>query len=120
MFEHRSQPLLDRRAFVRRQWRYVLAALGFVAISLAAGTVGYVHFAGQPTVDAFLNASMILAGMGPIGDLPDTSAKIFASIYALYCGIGLLTTVAMVLAPALHRLLHALHLEEGSGSRRLD
>lgn len=99
---------------MRRQWRYVLSALGFVAISLVAGTAGYVHFAGQPTADAFLNASMILAGMGPIGDLPDTGAKIFASVYALYCGIGLLTTVAMVLAPALHRLLHTLHLEEGS------
>jgi len=66
VFEHRRQPLLDRKAFVKRQWRYVLVAASFVGISLVMGTVGYVAFAGQSVVDAFLNASMILAGMGPV------------------------------------------------------
>ena len=59
-----------------------------------------------------LNASMILAGMGPIGQLPNDGAKLFASFYALYSGIALLTTVAVILAPLVHRMLHALHLED--------
>lgn len=112
MFEHRSRPLVPRRVFLLRQLRFFLAALGIVALSLAVGTGGYMHFAGQPAVDAFLNASMILAGMGPVGTLPTDAAKLFASFYALYSGIALLTTVAVILAPLVHRMLHALHLED--------
>jgi hypothetical protein len=111
MFEHRSHPLLDRRSFLRRQLRFLVAAMALVAISLVIGTAGYVHIAGQTPVDAFLNASMILAGMGPVGDLPNDAAKLFAACYALYSGIALLTCVAVLLAPLVHRMLHALHLE---------
>jgi hypothetical protein len=112
MFEHRSRPLVPRRMFLLRQLRFFLAAQVIVAGSLAVGTWGYMHFAGQRAVDAFLNASMILAGMGPVGDLPTDAAKLFASFYALYSGIALLTTVAVILAPLVHRMLHALHLED--------
>lgn len=112
MFEHRSYPLVPRRIFLLRQLRFFLAAQAFVAVSLAIGTWGYMHFAHLPVIDAFLNASMILAGMGPIGQLPNDGAKLFASFYALYSGIALLTTVAVILAPLVHRMLHALHLED--------
>jgi len=113
MFEHRSRPLVPPRVYILRQLRFFLASQVFVAASLAVGTWGYMHFAGQAAIDAFLNASMILAGMGPIGDLPNDDAKLFASFYALYSGIALLTTVAVILAPLVHRMLHALHLEDG-------
>jgi hypothetical protein len=112
MFEHRSRPLVPRRVFLLRQLRFLLAAQVIVAISLAVGTWGYMHFARQSAIDAFLNASMILAGMGPVGDLPNDGAKLFASLYALYSGIALLTTVAVILAPLVHRMLHVLHLED--------
>jgi Trk-type K+ transport system membrane component len=77
--EHRKQPLLNKAAFLRRQLRFVLAALVFVAVSLAIGVAGYMHYAGFTFVDAFLNASMILGGMGPMGDLPNDGAKWFTA-----------------------------------------
>lgn len=110
MFEHRKQPVLSPGAFILRQLKFVLFAALFVGVSLAVGTWGYMHFAGQPAVDAFLNASMILSGMGPIGELPTDGAKVFASFYALYSGVALLTVVATVLAPIVHRFLHSLHI----------
>ena len=110
--EHKKQPLAPWRTYLLRQVRFVLAAMVLVGASLAIGTWGYIHFAEYDLVDAFLNASMILGGMGPIGDLPCDSAKWFASFYALYSGIALLTTVAVILAPLVHRLLHRLHLDE--------
>jgi hypothetical protein len=112
MLEHHRQPLLSRRAFLARQLRFLGFALFFVGISLAIGVAGYMHFARFTFVDAFLNASMILGGMGPIGELPNDAAKVFASCYALYSGIALLTTVAVLLAPLVHRMLHALHLDD--------
>jgi hypothetical protein len=70
------------------------------------------HFAEQSFVDAFLNASMILGGMGPVGELTSDGAKYFASFYALYSGVALLSSVAVILAPAMHRILHYFHLED--------
>ena len=112
MFEHRSHPLIGRRHFLFRQLKFLATALIIVACSLAVGVWGYMHFAHQGFTDAFLNASMILGGMGPVDQLTDASAKYFASFYALYSGIPLLSTVAVILAPLLHRLQHALHLED--------
>lgn len=105
--------LLPRRAYLRRQLRYLVVSLAFVGVSLAIGVAGYMGFAGFSFVDAFLNASMILGGMGPLGELPNDAAKYFASFYALYSGIALLGTVAVLLAPFVHRIMHALHLEDG-------
>ena len=109
--ERRHQPLASSRTFWNRQVRFVLGAMGIVGASLLIGTAGDMHFAGPRLVDAFLNASMILGGMGPIGDLPCDSAKWFAAFYALYSGFALLTTVAIILTPSMHRVLHKLHLE---------
>jgi hypothetical protein len=113
MFEHRSQPLLSGPRFLMRQLRYLLVAAGLIVCSLAIGVTGYMQFAHYRFADAFLNASMILGGMGPVGELPNDTAKYFASLYALYCGIALLATMAVILTPLVHRMLHALHLEEG-------
>jgi hypothetical protein len=112
MFEHRSHPLLAPKAFLWRQFKFISAALVVVLVSLAIGVYGYMSLAQQSFSDAFLNAAMILGGMGPIGDLPNDAAKYFASFYALYSGIALLTTVAVLLAPLVHRMLHALHLDD--------
>lgn len=112
MFEHRAEPLLKRSRFIRRQLRFALAAAAVVGLSLAIGVWGYMAFAGLGFTDAFLNASMILGGMGPVDPLDTPDAKWFASFYALFSGIALLTTVAVLLAPLLHRMLHALHLDE--------
>ena len=112
LFEHPSEPVLSPLGYARRQLKFFAGALVFIGFSLAGGTLGYMHFGQEPVVDAFLDASMILSGMGPVGALPTNEAKIFASCYALYSGIALLTTVAVILAPLVHRFLHLMHLDE--------
>lgn len=110
MFEHRSEPLASRGRFLRRQLRYVAWAAVFVGLSLAVGTWGYAGLGGLGPVDALLNAAMILSGMGPVDPMRTNAAKLFAAVYAVYSGVALLTTVAVLLAPVVHRMLHALHL----------
>lgn len=112
MFEHRTQPMVSRGRFMRRQLRYMAGAIAFVGFSLALGTWGYVVFGDLGVVDALLNAAMILSGMGPVDAMRSTAAKLFAAGYAMYSGVALLTTVAVLLAPVVHRMLHALHLDE--------
>ena len=109
--EHHKQPLATVRTYRLRQLKYVTVALVFVGLSLGIGMWGYMRFGQLSAVDAFLNASMILGGMGPVDALPDDSAKLFAAFYALFSGIALLTTVAVILTPMVHRVLHRLHLD---------
>jgi hypothetical protein len=112
MYEHRSQPLLPVRIFVRRLASHSLAAITVVGISLVVGTLGYHRLGRLAWIDAFLNASMLLGGMGPVGELNNDSGKMFASLFALYSGFMLIAVTTLILAPVLHRVLHRLHLEE--------
>jgi len=112
MYEHKSKPLLSRRKFYSRMARSVAFVAGIVAFSLFLGSAGYHYLARLPWIDALLNASMILAGMGPVDPVKSTAAKLFATFYALYSGIAFLTMVAILIAPLLHRFLHQFHLEE--------
>lgn len=112
MYEHKSQPLIPPRAFARRLAASVAVALAVVAFSLVLGMVGYHAFEGLGWLDAFLNASMLLGGMGAI-EVPVTDAgKLFAGLYALYCGLVVIMVAGIVLAPVAHRLMHAVHLED--------
>ena len=112
--EHRSQPLLSRRAFIRRILKH--AAISFILISaaLSIGVFGYHYLADFGWVDSFLNASMILGGMGPVGTLTTDGAKIFAAFYALFSGIVFIALGGVLLAPMFHRIMHALHLNTKS------
>lgn len=111
MFEHHSKPLLSRRDFIRRVARYTAAAMVLVAVSWLIGIFGYRIFEGMSWIDATLNAAMILGGMGPVNSLTTDAGKLFASFYALFSGIVFLVSVAVLLAPILHRLLHKFHVE---------
>ncbi len=82
-----------------------------MAGSLALGVLGYHLIAGLSWLDALLNASMILTGMGPVNEIATAAGKLFASFYALFSGVAFLTIVAVLLAPAVHRFLHRFHLE---------
>jgi len=121
--EHRHEPLLERREFIRRLARYAILAGAILLFSLGIGVVGYRYLggeSGQPMdwIRALLNAAMILTGMGPV-DTPSTSiGKVFASFYALYSGVIFLVVVGVMFAPIAHRLLHLFHLEEGSPDTR--
>ncbi len=81
-------------------------------VALSAGVAGYHLIAGFDFVDSLLEASMILGGMGPVRELPNESAKIFASIYALFSGVIFIALVGIILAPTAHRVLHKFHLDE--------
>lgn len=113
MLEHRGKPLLSRHQFMLRQSRYAAFSLLILGFSIGLGMVGY-HLLGRlPWIDAFLNAAMILTGMGPVDHLDSAAAKIFAAFYALFSGISFLTFVAVLFTPIYHRFLHRFHLEIG-------
>lgn len=117
MFEHRRQPLLPRRVFYGRLARSAGIGLLIVLVSLVIGMAGYHFSENLPWLDAFLNAAMILSGMGPVSQIQTNAGKFFAGCYALYSGLALITTIGVVFAPVFHRFLHKFHLESQPDSQ---
>ena len=117
MFERRHEPLLPRAAFFRRMLKYASLASGFIAVSLVIGMAGYHFLEGMPWIDAFVNAAMLMGGMGPVSELHTDAGKLFAGLYALYCGLVVIIAIGIVAAPLLHRILHHFHLETGNDSQ---
>lgn len=111
-FESRRQPVVSRSVFYGRLARNALFSLVFVSASLFIGTCGYIYFENMRLVDAFANASMILASMGPLTPLMTDSGKIFASLYAIFSGLLLIGISSLMLAPVFHRILHRFHVDE--------
>ena len=114
MFEHHKDQLLPRPEFARRLSGSIAAGVLLLTFSLGVGMLGY-HFLGELSwIDAFLDAAMILSGMGPLSPLHNDASKLFAGCYAIYCGIALIGTTGVILAPVIHRALHKFHLEDDS------
>ena len=107
--EHSSQPVISRRRFIRRMLIVIWLALTF--IGLVVGVAGYAKFEGMSLVDAYVNAAMILSGMGPMGELKTTAGKIFAGTYAIFSGLIIIIATGFLLAPIFHRVLHRFHVE---------
>src|SRR5215831_15100625 len=114
MYEHRTHRLLPRRQFVHRAIRHFAVGLLITVVAVAIGTEGYHAFGRLPWIDAFLNASMILGGMGPVDRMESSTAKIFAALYALFSGLVFIGVAGIIAAPWIHRLFHWMHLEEGT------
>ncbi|HEY4320533.1 MAG TPA: hypothetical protein VGM77_05075 [Gemmatimonadales bacterium] len=112
LYESRKQPLISRRAFVTRMGRHFAAVLVLVGVSLVIGIVGYHWLAQFSWVDSFLNAAMLLGGMGPVGDIASVGGKVFAGIFSLYAGLVLIGASALLLTPILHRVIHRLHVDD--------
>jgi hypothetical protein len=112
-FERRHERLIPVRLFVRRISRAVLLWLALTMAGLGIGMIGYAASEGMSGVDAFVNAAMILSGMGPVGELKTTGGKLFAGFYAIFSGLFVVIATGFVLAPILHRVLHSFHIEEG-------
>ena len=113
MYEPKSHPPITRSRFVKRVLLHAAAALGLLLFSLMLGMAGYEYFEQLPWRDAFLNAAMLLGGMGPV-DAPKTDGgKLFAGLYALYAGLMFLVAAGLVFTPVLHRVLHKFHWEQG-------
>lgn len=113
MFEHRTDPLLPRRLFFGRLMRGGIIGASLVAVSLLIGMFGYHFLEGFSWLDAFVNASMLLGGMGPVDPVHTAGGKLFAGLYALYCGFAVLAIAGIIFAPIVHRFLHRFHLEHG-------
>jgi hypothetical protein len=108
----RNKNILPRKDFFFRVLRYTLFTFLILTISLSMGICGY-HFIGNlEWIDSLYNASMILTGMGPVNELTTDSAKLFASIYAIFSGVIFLSTVAIFFSPFAHRLMHMLRVDE--------
>ena len=112
ILEGKYQPLAPLRVFYSRLAKAFLATLGVIAFSLALGTLGYHYFGDLGWLDALLNASMILTGMGPTDQMKSEQGKLFAVFYCLYSGIAFLSLVAILMAPVYHRFLHRFNLDE--------
>ena len=112
MLERRHERLLSTRQFARRAARFAVAAGLLIVSALGIGVAGYHWIAGFSLIDALLNASMILTGMGPVGELQSTAAKLFASAYALFSGLVFITAAGVLLTPLFHRVLHLFHVDE--------
>jgi hypothetical protein len=112
MFERKTEKLLPFPRFLGRVTLSFALAAGIVGIALAIGIVGYHAIARLGWIDAILNASMILTGMGPVATMNTNAAKLFASAYALFSGVVFLSAMGIVLSPMFHRVLHVFHLDD--------
>jgi hypothetical protein len=103
----------SRRRFARNLGRALAVWAGLAVVGMAIGMVGYMWTEGMGATDAYVNAAMILSGMGPVGELKTQAGKIFAGSYALFSGLFVVIATGFVLAPVLHHVLHHFHVEQG-------
>lgn len=115
MFERRHEPLLSRSDFFWRLSKCAAISVNFIVVSLILGILGYRRFEGMSWLDAFMNAAMILGGMGPVRELHTDAAKLFAGTNALYCGLVVILSVGFFVAPIPHRFSHYFHVDSKSG-----
>ncbi len=113
MYENKEQPLAPVKVYYSRLLRNLLIATGILSFCLLLGIFGYHYTADIPWIDALHNASMILSGMGPVVTINNFSGKVFSSAYALFSGVVFITNIGFILAPAIHRLFHKLHMDYG-------
>src|SRR5580658_6732493 len=111
MYARPVPPLLPRHEFIRRWMRSAGLGLALVAVCLGIGMTGYHCLERLSCVDAFLNAAMILSGMGPVATLQTTGGKLFAGFYALFSGLALISILGIIMAPVVLRFLHQFHLD---------
>ena len=111
-FEHHQDQLAPRSIFVKRIIGALMIAVCLIVVALSLGLAGYHFIAGFDWIDSLLEASMILGGMGPVRELPNDTAKVFASIYALFSGVIFIALMGIILAPVAHRVLHKFHVDE--------
>jgi len=112
MYESKTRRPLARPVLVRRLMLHTLIALGLITFSIAVGMAGYHGLEHLPWLDAFLNASMLLGGMGPVNPPVTDGGKLFAGIFALYAGLVFIVTAALLFTPLLHRLMHRFHWDD--------
>ncbi|PWT72193.1 MAG: hypothetical protein C5B59_16350 [Bacteroidetes bacterium] len=111
MFENKRQPLASTNVYRKRIVRALIKGIFIIFACLILGILGYHYTANIPWLDSLHNASMILSGMGPVVEIKTVGGKWFSSFYALFSGVIFITNIGFILAPAIHRFFHRLHLE---------
>jgi hypothetical protein len=114
MYESKTQTPLPRARFAKRMLVHGALASGLLVVSLGVGILGYSRLEGLSVLDAFLNAAMLLGGMGPVTPPVTAGGKLFAGLYALYAGLVFIVTAALVFTPIIHRVLHKFHWDAES------
>lgn len=112
MYEHRALPPISTPKFARRMVNHLLISVGLLVVSLGVGIGGYALFDDLPVIDGFVNAAMLLGGMGPVNMPVSTSGKLFSGFYALYAGLVFLISAALIITPVAHRVLHKFHWDQ--------
>ena len=116
MIERKKQKLIPKTVFYRRLWTNATVGFCIMAVCLLIGVFGYkLTIPKMGWFDCLLNASMILSGMGPMIPPEITltnTAKVFASLYALFSGVAFISTIGILIAPIAHRFFHKLHIED--------
>jgi hypothetical protein len=111
MYEKKNQPLAPKSTYFMRLRKTTGLGLLAIAVAMFIGMLGYHHFEKMSWVDAFVNAAMILSGMGPMGTLSTAAGKIFAGFYALFSGLLFILIIGLIFAPIFHRFFHKFHLD---------
>lgn len=111
-FERLSEPLATRQEFAGRLVRSIVIGALIVAAALFGGMTGYHVFEGLDWIDSFVNAAMILSGMGVLAAPVSVEGKLFAGLYAIFCGLVLIAATAIMFTPVIHRFLHQMHMDD--------
>jgi hypothetical protein len=112
MYEQKHEKPVASTTFVRRLVGHLFIAMAVLGLSLAIGMFGYMQLEHLSWIDAFLNAAMLLGGMGPVNPPLTSAGKLFAGCYALYAGLVFIVTAALLFTPILHRVIHRFHWSE--------
>ncbi len=111
-FERLSEPLATRQEFAGRLVRSIVIGALIVAAARVGGMAGYHVFEGLDWIDSFVNAAMILSGMGVLAAPVSVEGKLFAGLYAIFCGLVLIAATAIMFTPVIHRFLHQMHMDD--------
>ena len=110
-YEAKNHPVLSQKEFAKRMAKSLAMASFLIFLSLLLGMAGYHYLEDLPWIDAFLNAAMILGGMGPVAPIQTYGGKLFAGFYALYSGLVVIVATGVIFAPVIHRMIHKFHAE---------
>jgi hypothetical protein len=111
IYEHRTERPISNRAFVRRLMNHGLFVGALVGVSIVIGMLGYHVLGDEPWIDGFVNACMLLGGMGQVGDVKPTAGKLFSALFSLYAGLIFIVSLTALFAPVMHRIIHKFHFD---------
>lgn len=112
MLENRYSPVLPRKMFLQRLLKSSFLAVIVIAGSVFLGMCGYHYLEDISWINAYLDSTMTVSGVGAVSTLETTPGKIFAGTFALYSSFVVVVAISLILAPILHRFLHKFHVEK--------